>query len=90
MAENNGKNLSKFDSLDELTEFFDENDMGDYLENMPEADFDVNLKRRMHYVAVDEEIAERLSEISKHEHLPSGTIVNSWLREKISDYSHKS
>lgn len=89
MAENNKKELPKFDSLDALTEFFDENDMGDFVESMPEVHFDVNLGRRMHFVAVDEEIAEKLSEISKREHTPSGAIVNSWLREKISDYSHK-
>ena len=89
MAENKNNNLPTFKSLDALTNFFDENDMGDYVENMPEADFDVRIDRRMHFVAVDEEVAERLSEISKTEHLSSGAIVNSWLREKISDYSHK-
>lgn len=89
MAENNEQKLPDFESLDELTAFFDENDMGDYLETMPEADFSVDIKRRSHYVAVDEEIADQISEISKNEHLPSGAIVNSWLREKISDYSLK-
>ncbi len=89
MAENKVKALPTFESLDTLTNFFDENDMGDYVENMPEAEFEVSIDRRMHFVAVDEEIAERLSEISKSEHTSSGAIVNSWLREKISDYSHK-
>ncbi len=89
MAENNDKKLPNFESLDALTAFFDENDMGDYLGTMPESDFEVNLKRRSHYVAVDEEIADQLSEISKQEHVSSGVIVNSWLREKISDYSLK-
>ena len=89
MAENNQKQLPKFDSLDALTDFFDENDLGDYLEKLPEAKFEVNLKRRKYYVVIDEELSEKLSEISKHEHLPSETIVNSWLREKISSYSEK-
>ena len=89
MAENNEKKLPKFESLDNLTDFFDENDMGDYLDGMPEVQFDVQLKQKKHFVAVDEEIAEKLSEISKAEHVPSGSIVNSWLREKLSDYSHK-
>ena len=89
MAENNQKQLPKFDSLDALTDFFDENDLGDYLEEMPETKFEVNLKRRKYYVAIDEEISEKLSEISKHEHLSSEKIVNSWLREKISSYSEK-
>ncbi len=87
MAENN--QLPKFDSLDELADFFDRNDMGDYSEQMPEAEFQVNLQRRSFFVAVDEEILSKLSEISKLEHQPSDAIVNSWLREKISGYSEK-
>jgi hypothetical protein len=87
MAENN--QLPKFKSLDELTDFFDQNDMGDYSEQMPEADFEVNLKRRSFFVAVDEEILSKLAEIAKLEHQPSDSIVNSWLREKISGYSEK-
>lgn len=87
MAENN--QLPKFKSLDELTDFFDRNDMGDYSEQMPEAEFEVDLKRRSFFVAVDEDLASKLTEISKREHQPSETIVNSWLREKISSYSEK-
>ncbi len=89
MTENNQKQLPKFDSLDALTRFFDENDLGEYIEEMPEANFEVDLKNRKFYVAIDQEISEKLSEISKHEHLPSEKIVNSWLREKISNYSEK-
>ena len=89
MTENNQKQMPKFDSLDELTDFFDENDMGDYLENMPKVDFAVNIKKQTYFVAVDEELAAKLSEIAKREHLPSDAIVNSWLREKILNYSEK-
>ncbi len=90
MAGNSEKKLPKFDSTEALTDFFDKADMGEYLESMPEVDFDVELGHRKHFVAVDDDVAEKLSEISKNEHVPSGAIVNSWLREKISDYTHKS
>ncbi len=89
MGVSENKELPKFDSIEELTRFFDENDMGDYLGSMPEVGFEVEFGRRKHYVAVDDDVAERLSEISRSEHLPSGAIVNSWLREKLSDYSQK-
>ncbi|MBA4124043.1 MAG: hypothetical protein H0X72_16495 [Acidobacteria bacterium] len=89
MTENNQKQLPKFETLDALTDFFDENDLGEYTEQMPEANFEVNLKRRKYFVAIDEEISEKLSEISKRERQPSEIIVNSWLREKISSYSEK-
>ena len=68
MAENNQQKLPKFDSLDALTDFFDENDLGDYLENMPEVEFAVNLQKRSYFVAVDEELVSKLSEISRREH----------------------
>lgn len=87
MSEN--KKIPKFDSIDELTAFFDENDLGDYLENLPEADFDVNLEKRTYFVAVDEELSRKLIEIAKREHQSSEKIVNSWLREKILSYSEK-
>ena len=87
MTEN--KDLPKFSSIDELTGFFDENDLGDYLENLPEADFEVNLEKRTYFVAVDEELSRKLSEIARREHLPSEQIVNTWLREKILNYPEK-
>ncbi len=89
MAENNQKQFPKFDSLEALTDFFDQNDLGDYLEEMPEAKFEVNLQKRIYLVAVDEELGRRLSEISRREHLSSTTLLNSWLREKISSYTEK-
>ncbi len=33
--------LPKFESVEELIDFFDSNDMGDYIESMPEVEFDV-------------------------------------------------
>ena len=87
MTEN--KKLPKFDSIDELTGFFDENDLGDYLENLSEADFEVNLVKRTYFVAVDEDLSRKLTEIARREHLSSSQIVNSWIREKILNYPEK-
>jgi hypothetical protein len=89
MAENNSQSLPSFASLDELVEFFDSHDMGDHLEQMPEAQFEVNLQRKTHLVAIDEELANRLKEIAEQEHIPAEALVNSWLKEKISNYPDK-
>ena len=86
MAENNPQKLPSFTSLDELVEFFDTHDMGEY-EDLPEAHFDVNLQRRTHLVAIDEEINSRLTEIAEQEQTPAESLINSWLREKISSYT---
>jgi CopG antitoxin of type II toxin-antitoxin system len=89
MAENNPQKLPSFASLDELAEFFDTHDMGAYEEDLPAVHFDVNLQRRTHLVAIDEEINSKLTEIAEQEQMPTEALVNSWLREKISSYSDK-
>jgi hypothetical protein len=86
MAENNSGKLSSFTSLDELVEFFDTHDMGDYEEDLPEADFEVDLRKKTHLVAIDEETNNRLTEIAEQEQTPAESLVNSWLKEKISRY----
>lgn len=88
MTENNSHQLPSFASLDELVEFFDTHDMGEY-EDLPEEHFDVNLQRRKHLVAIDEEINNRLTEIAEQEQMPAESLINAWLREKISNYSEK-
>jgi hypothetical protein len=88
MAENN-QQLPSFASLDEMVEYFDTHDMGEYLDGMPEVSFDVNLQKRTHLVAIDEEIVDRLTKIAKQEHVPAEALVNSWLKEKLSGYSEK-
>ncbi len=70
------KIVPHFRSLDELVEFFDTQDMGDYLKDMPEAKFDVNIKRRTHLFALDAELASKLTEIaSRSKHLQSRLLM---------------
>lgn len=86
VAENDSQKLPSFASLDELVEFFDSNDMGEYEENLPEAHFEVDLQRKTHLIAINEEINNRLTEIAEQERTPAESLVNSWLKEKISRY----
>jgi hypothetical protein len=81
----NKKKLPSFGSTEELKDFFDNNDMADFADDMPEVKFEVDLKRRSYYVEVESDVAEQINEISKLEHISSGMIVNSWLREKLSN-----
>jgi hypothetical protein len=46
MAGNKAKHLPTFKSVDELVSFFDTHDMGDYWEQMREADLEVISKRK--------------------------------------------
>lgn len=86
MAENKSKDLPAFASLDELVEFFDTHDMGDYRDAMPEVQMEVGMRKRTHLVALDEEVNVRLTEIAKLRKVPVEALVNEWLKEKISSH----
>lgn len=79
------ENKLPHNSIDELVEFFDSNDMGDYLDEMPEAAFEVELKTKRHLVEIDEEVAEKLSELAKEKQMTTEALINSLLREQITN-----
>lgn len=83
MARSKSGQMPEFASLDQLVEFFDTHDMGDYWDAMPEADFDIDIKQRIHLFALDEDLAERLTEMARAKQMPSRALINEWLREKI-------
>jgi len=83
MVESNSKHIPKFSSIDELVEFFETHDLGEYWDQMPEAHFDIDIKRRTHIFAIDEDLADRLTEVAKAKRIPSETLINVWLREKL-------
>ncbi|MFB0535124.1 MAG: CopG family antitoxin [Anaerolineae bacterium] len=83
MAENKSKHVPKFSSIDELVEFFETHDLGEYWDQMPEAHFDIDIKRETHIFAIDEDLANRLTEVAKAKRIPSERLINVWLREKL-------
>lgn len=83
MVKSKSKKPPQFRSLDQLVEFFDTHDMGDYWDEMPEAHFDVNITRRSNLIVIDDELAKKLMEIARAKHTSSEVLVNSWLQEKI-------
>ncbi len=83
MERSKTKSIPKFGSLDELVEFFETHDLGEYWDHMPEAHFDIEIKRRVHIFSLDEDLAERLTAIARAKRIPSKTLINEWLREKV-------
>lgn len=82
MARSKVERVTPAKRLDELVEFFDSNDMGERWEQMPEAQFDVDIKSRTHLVAIDEELARRLTEIARARRVSSEKLINTWLKER--------
>ena len=83
MEKNKPKTLPHSKSVKELVDFFEIHDMGDYWEQMPKAHFDVNIKKRTHLVALEEDIVDKLTEIAKSKKVSSESLINTWLKDKI-------
>lgn len=86
MAKSKSKNLPRFRSLDELVKFFESHDFGDHLDEMPEVEFEVDIKRKTHLFTIDNELASKLTEIAKAKHISSEALIYEWLREKILEH----
>jgi hypothetical protein len=83
MPKNKSKQLPGFKSLNELVEFFDNGDLGEYWDAMPECNFEVDLKKKTHLFSIDNDLVDRLTEIAKMKRISSQVLVNEWLKEKI-------
>lgn len=84
MAENNREALPQFPSVAALTDFFDTRDMGDYTDDLPEAQFEVNITKRQYLVAVDANIMQQVIAIAKTQHVSAEMLINKWLEEQTS------
>jgi hypothetical protein len=83
MAKNKSTRLPPARSLDGLVEFFDTHDLGEHWEHMPEAHFDIDIKKRTHLVAIDEELLGKLAAIAKLQHVSAEMLIHAWLKEKM-------
>lgn len=85
MDENESPRKPPFASVSEFVDYFDSGaDMGDYLDEMPEAHFDVNLRKRRSLLRIDAELAEILAEIANQQQTTLEALIELWLREKVS------
>ena len=82
-AKNKPRKKSKR-SISELIEWFDRTDTGDYLEKMSEVEFEIDIKRRRHLVELKPDLAAGVNRIAKAKKVTSESLINSWVRDKIS------
>jgi hypothetical protein len=79
MTKSKLKNLPRFGSLDELVKFFETHDLGEYWTEMPEAHFEVDIKRKTHLFAINTELANKLTDIAKSRKISSEVLISTWL-----------
>ena len=85
MTTNKKNTLLAKGSIAELVEFFDTHDLGELWDQMPEVDFDIDLRRRKHLVALDDDLAGKVAKIARSRHVSSESLINSLLREKLAE-----
>lgn len=72
-------------SVEELVEFFDTHDMGEHWDEMSEAHFEINLKKRTNLFAVEDDLVGKLTRIARSKHMSSEALINLFLREKLAE-----
>ena len=62
---------------------FSTHDLGNYLDQMPEVQFDVDLQRKERLFALDADISDKLIEVARAKNIPAEILINTWLRAKL-------
>ena len=76
---------AQFGSVAEAAEFWDRHDLGDYGDQLAEVSANVDLSRRTFLTALEPELAMKVSAVAEKQGVSTETLVNLWLREKLSD-----
>lgn len=87
VAKSKSKTLPKFESLDKLVEFLETHDTSEYWNQMPEVHFDIDIKTRTHLAALDEDLANEVTEVAKSKKTTSEALINSWIKDGLSKAS---
>lgn len=83
MTESKSKKLPKFSSNPELVEFFETHDMGEYESELPEVNFDIDIKQSHYLVSIDRYLMSKLLDVAKNQEVSVEILLNSWLKEKL-------
>ncbi len=83
MPESKSEKLPQFSSSQELVDFFDTHDMGEYESQMPEVAFEVDLKRDHYLVSVNGRLMSQLLEAAQGQQVSVELLVDTWLKEKL-------
>ena len=74
----------EFKTIMEASDFWDKHDITDYWDDTKEVKFRASLKKEPKYVALEESIAKKAFAVAKEKHVSIETLVNLWLKEKLS------
>lgn len=79
--------ISKASSYQEIGEFWDTHDLSDYWEKTHPVDFEVDIESDGVYCSIDIHLAAEIRSVANRKGVSSSTLLNSWIREKLSQES---
>lgn len=82
MTKSKSSKRSSSQSISSLVQLFDTHDMGDYWQEMAEADFEVDITTNKRLVAIEAHLLDKLNEIAQSKQVSAETLIDTWLREK--------
>ena len=75
--------MPQFSSSQELVEFFETHDMGEYKCALPEAHFEVDLRQNRYLVSVDGDLMDKLVAVAQAQQVSVEVLLDDWLKEKL-------
>ncbi len=75
--------ISKAQSYQEISEFWDTHDLTDYWDQTQPVDFEVEIQSEATYYPVESTLSAKLSAMAKQRGVSSETLLNLWLQEKV-------
>jgi hypothetical protein len=79
----NKSSISKAPSYAEIGEFWDEHDLDDVWTRTRKVNFNVVLEPEVTYYPVEKDLSERIQSMAREKGIPSGTLVNLWLKQRM-------
>ena len=81
----NTSSISKSSSYADIGDFWDTHDLTDFVGQTSEASFEVDLKSRTIYYALDSELSSRVARAAQSRGVAAETLLNLWVLEKLQE-----
>lgn len=81
----NKSSISKAETYREIGEFWDENDLADYWEQLEPVEFEIEIESQTTYFPVETNLSTKLAAAAKRHGVSPETLLNLWIQEKTAE-----
>ncbi|MCP4158250.1 MAG: hypothetical protein GY757_61690 [bacterium] len=83
----NKSSISKVASYSEIGEYWSEHDLGDCWEQTEPVEFEIDIQEVKRYYPLEKNLAHELNRIAQTRGVAVETLLNLWVKEKITEQS---